>query len=93
VRHRNREGRLLDESSVVGTFLSLHALERWAESHTTHKAIYAEAFRQLRTYQERRELRTWHEVFVLRPEGQRFEYLNCHPQTGILSYFDASREG
>jgi hypothetical protein len=26
------------------------------------------------------------------PEGdQRFEYLNCHPDTGVLSWFEAER--
>jgi len=90
LQHLNEAGAAQEESSVHGLFLSLADLERWAESHVTHKAIYAEAFRQLRQYQERREFRTWHEVFVLEGSEQHFEYVNCHPQTGLLPYFDAS---
>jgi hypothetical protein len=91
MRHRDDAGQLRDESSVHGVFKSLADLERWSEDHGTHKAIFAEAFRQLKTYQERRELRTWHEVFVLVAADQRFEYLNCHPRTGLLPYFEAVR--
>ena len=29
-------------------------------------------------------LRLYHEVAVLRAEDQHFEYLNCHPATGLL---------
>ena len=91
MHHVDEQGYLKAESSVHGIFHSLADLERWAENHATHKAIYAEAFRQLMTYKERRELRTWHEVFVLEGHDQLFEYLNCHPRTGLLPYFDAAR--
>ncbi len=93
MHHVDELGCLKAESSVHGIFHSFSDLERWTRDHATHKAIYAEAFRQLMTYKERRELRTWHEVFVLDSEGQHFEYLNCHPRTGLLPYFDAQRMG
>jgi len=28
---------------------------------------------------------------VLPEGGHKFEYLNCHPETGLLSWFDAER--
>jgi hypothetical protein len=31
----------------------------------------------------------WHEVSVLPAEGQTFEYLNYHPETGLLPYFQS----
>jgi hypothetical protein len=34
------------------------------------------------------ELRTWHEVAILRDRTE-FEYINCHPETGLLPFFDA----
>lgn len=91
MQHLDAAGDPREETSVVGVFRSLADLEAWAEDHATHKAIHGEAFRQLKLYKEHRELRTWHEVFVLTAEGQRFEYLNCHPQTGLLPYFEAER--
>lgn len=89
--HLDDSGEPREETSVVGIFRSLADLERWAEDHATHKAIHGEAFRQLKLYKEHRELRTWHEVFVLAAEDQRFEYLSCHPHTGLLPFFDALR--
>lgn len=91
MRHFDERGRLNSESAVHGIFQSLADLERWTQDHASHKAIYAEAFRQLMLYKERRELRTWHEVFVFDSKGQHFEYLICHPRTGLLPYFDARR--
>jgi hypothetical protein len=34
------------------------------------------------------ELQTWHEVGILRDQAD-FEYINCHPQTGLLPFFQA----
>jgi aldoxime dehydratase len=31
------------------------------------------------------KLRLYHEVTVARADEQFFEYLNCHPQTGMLN--------
>ena len=91
MQHLDPAGQAAQETSVNGIFRSLADLERWSEHHATHKAIYAEAFRQLNTYKERREFRTWHEVFVLSAQDQSLSYLNCHPLTGTLPYLDADR--
>jgi aliphatic aldoxime dehydratase len=72
-------------------FLSLGHLEDWSENHGSHAAIFSAAIRRYKTYGTANQLRTWHEVYVL-PEGdQRFEYLNCHPETGILPWFEATQ--
>lgn len=73
------------ETSVLGYFLALDWLEAWAKSHETHLDIYRHAIAMNRLHQERREVVTWHEVFVV-PGGQAFEYVNCHPGTGILPH-------
>ena len=31
------------------------------------------------------DLRLYHEVSVLKPEEQHFEYINCHPGTGLMN--------
>jgi aldoxime dehydratase len=58
-------------------------MERWSESHPTHLEIFA-AFMRMAQSLDFRLLRLYHEVSVLRAEEQRFEYLNCHPGTGLL---------
>ncbi len=79
------------EDHALGHFLSLRHMERWAERHGTHAAIFGAAIARYKRYGSANQLRTWHEVYVL-PEGdQLFEYANCHPATGLLSWFDGSR--
>lgn len=80
-------GNTLDESSVLSYFLSLGHLEAWSHSHQTHLDIYQHAIAMMRKYAEKREVRTWHEVFVLPSGGGQFEYINCHPETGLLPHF------
>jgi aldoxime dehydratase len=63
---------------------SLAALERWAESHPTHVAIFGAAMKYLSTLGPAAKLKLYHEVTVLRADEQRFEYLNCHEGTGLL---------
>ena len=31
------------------------------------------------------QLRVYHEVSVLKTDEQRYEYINCHPRTGLLN--------
>jgi aldoxime dehydratase len=87
MRHCDAEGAARQETSVNSLFLTLADMERWSEHHPTHKAIFGEAIRQVMKYKDKREFRTWHEVFVLPAQGQLFEYLNCHPETGLLPFF------
>jgi len=67
----------------MGIFQSLGHLERWAHDHPTHLAIYARAMAERKKYQDRLELRTYHEIYVLN-EATEFRYLNCHSETGLL---------
>lgn len=79
------EGAERRETSVLGYFLSLDKLEVWARSHETHLDIYRHAIAMNRLYAARREVVTWHEVFIMLG-GTMFEYINCHPLTGLLPY-------
>ena len=73
------------EGYSLGYFLSLGHLETWSRSHPTHLAIYARAMAERKKYREKLELRTYHEVYVV--DGDvRFEYVNCHPRTGLLPF-------
>ncbi len=81
----NEDGAPCQETSVAAYFLSLARLEGWAASHETHLDIYRHAIDMNRLHQEKREVVTWHELFVLQ-DGHAFEYVNCHPATGVLPF-------
>lgn len=80
----DREGRDTEKSFGMGWWKSLSALERWAESHPTHVAIFGAAMKYLGTLGPAAKLRLYHEVTVAAADEQFFEYFNCHPGTGML---------
>jgi hypothetical protein len=63
---------------------SLEDLDRWAREHPTHQAIFGAAMKYLSTLGPAARLRLHHEVTVAKADEQYFEYLGCHPQTGML---------
>lgn len=67
-------------------FLTLGHLEKWSKTHPTHLAIFNSFLKMAQEIGEI-DLKLWHEVSVL-PEGQIFEYVNCHPRTGLLPWFN-----
>lgn len=77
----------LPEAYSLGHFLSLSHLEAWAKHHPTHLAIYNRALAERRKYQERLELRTYNEIYVLDASALPFEYVNCHDATGLIPFF------
>ena len=78
-------GAKTEKSYGMSWWKSLAALERWAESHPTHVRIFGAAMKYLSTLGPAAKLRLYHEVTVARADEQFFEYLNCHPQTGMLN--------
>jgi aldoxime dehydratase len=90
-RSTEADGRPAPDEHAHAYFISLKHLENWSENHGSHAAIFSAAIRRYKHYGAANQLRTWHEMYVL-PEGdQRLEYLNCHPDTGLLSWFDAEQ--
>ena len=71
------------ETSVQAVFASLADLESWSASHETHLEIYRHAIAMKQRYGDRRDVVTWHELFVM-PGGTLFEYINCADGTGLL---------
>jgi aldoxime dehydratase len=84
VRVETRDGQPTEKSYGMSWWKSLAALERWAESHPTHVAIFGAAMKYLSTLGPAAKLKLYHEVTVARADEQFFEYLNCHPRTGML---------
>jgi len=81
VRYIDLNGNFLNLSYNIGHWRSLEKLERWAESHPTHLRIFVTFFRVATSLSK---LRLYHEVSVSDAKNQVFEYINCHPDTGML---------
>ncbi len=81
VRNIDVDGNPVDESYNIGHWRSLERLERWAESHPTHLRIFTTFFKVAGDLDK---LRLYHEVSVSSGADQTFEYINCHPATGMM---------
>ena len=74
---------LLEQSFGLSFWHGLEDMERWAESHPTHVAIFMAAMKFLQANAGAR-LRLSHEVAVVSRDQQYYEYNNCHATTGML---------
>ncbi|KAL3443784.1 hem-containing dehydratase protein [Aspergillus insuetus] len=79
------------ETSAAGFFRNLSDIEKWAKRHPSHLAIFNGAIAHARTFGENRKFRTWHEVSILKRGEASFEYINCLPRTGVISYLQLDR--
>lgn len=92
-RTTDAAGVAASEEHALGYFLSLRHMERWAEGHASHAAIFNAAIARYKRYGASNQLRTWHEVYILPAGDQLFEYANCAPTTGLLPWFAGERVG
>lgn len=79
------QGRQVDKSFGMSWWTGVAALERWAESHPTHVAIFGAAMKYLASLGPAARLRLYHEVTVAAADEQHFEYANCHARTGLMA--------
>jgi len=86
------QGEPIDKSFGMSWWRSLADLDRWAKDHTTHKAIFGVAMKYLSTLGPAARLRLHHEVTVAAADEQYFEYVGCHPKTGMLKALAAVAE-
>lgn len=73
-----------DRTFGLAYFDDLASLESWCKDHPTHLAIFGGFFQYAKKLDNKLTLRVFHEVLVLKPEQQFFEYIGCHPGTGML---------
>lgn len=81
VQYIDLDGNLIEKTYNIGHWHAMDKLERWAESHPTHLKIFTTFF-QYAT--QLGKLRLYHEVSVFDAKDQFYEYINCHPATGML---------
>lgn len=75
----------IDRTFGLAYFDELASLEKWCKEHPTHLAIFGGFFQYVKTLENNVTLRVFHEVIVLQPEQQYFEYIGCHSGTGMLA--------
>ncbi len=61
-------------------------LERWAEFHPTHLAIFRSFFKMVKDLDGQIKNKFWHEVVVLDGDLCEFEYVNCNSVSGSLRF-------
>ena len=85
MRHLDGKGAPLEKSFGLSFWHSLADMERWAESHPTHVAIFGSFMRYVQALNFQLQLRVYHEVSVLKADEQSYEYINCHPRSGLMN--------
>jgi aldoxime dehydratase len=83
--HVDASGKTIEKSFGMSFWRSLADLERWSESHPTHLAIFGTFMRIVQQLNFQLKLRLYHEISVVKADEQQFEYINCHPATGMLN--------
>lgn len=78
-------GEPLEKTFGLAWFDDLANLERWAKTHPTHVAIFGGFMNYVQTLNFQVQLRLYHEVSVIPASAQFFEYVNCHPGSGLLA--------
>jgi len=81
VQHVDEHGAAIEKSFGISHWRSLAHLERWAESHPTHLSIFGTFLKHV---PQLPNLRLYHEVSVFDSGAQRYEYIACHPGTGLM---------
>ena len=74
----------LERTYGLGFFDDLSSLEYWSKSHQTHINIFGGFLMYAKKLENNISLRLFHEILVLQPSQQFFEYIGCHDQTGML---------
>ncbi|PUA20386.1 phenylacetaldoxime dehydratase family protein [Glaciimonas sp. PCH181] len=85
MQHVDAMGQRIEKAFSVSHWRSLGHLERWSESHPTHIEIFGTFMRLVMELGGELKWKGYHEVSVLKADEQRYEYINCHANTG-LSY-------
>lgn len=73
-----------DRTFGLAYFDDLSSLEGWSKRHKTHLDIFGGFLQYAKRLDNNISLRLFHEVLVLAPEQQWFEYVGCHEKSGML---------
>ncbi|KAF2145866.1 uncharacterized protein K452DRAFT_355386 [Aplosporella prunicola CBS 121167] len=74
-----------DRTFGLAFFNDMASLENWSKKHETHLDIFGRFLKYTKELNFDISLRLYHEVYVLKPDQQLFEYVGCHPEAGLLA--------
>tara|TARA_A100001391_G_scaffold126315_1_gene86392 strand:- start:2263 stop:3297 length:1035 start_codon:yes stop_codon:yes gene_type:complete len=77
-------GEPMEKTFGLAHFNDLANLESWAKHHPTHLAIFGGFMQYVQRLNFQVSLRLYHEVTVIPASAQHFEYIGCHPGSGLL---------
>ncbi len=86
INSKDKDWKDIKQSFGMGYAVDILAFENWAKSHPTHLKIFARFMAMIEKFGTNLALQLWHEVIILPAQGCEFEYINCHPKTGMLPY-------
>ncbi|MGV9869112.1 phenylacetaldoxime dehydratase family protein [Rhodococcus koreensis] len=78
----------LERQSQFGFLLSLGHIERAARTNPVHLAVRSTFMDMYDNPKFTPQMNIWVEVHVPTPGSITAEYVNCHPRTGFLPFFD-----
>lgn len=81
-----------EKQSQIAFLLSLRHIERAARTAHTHLAVKDKLMEMYREPKFTPQMHIWVEMFILKSEDLETEYVNCHPHTGLLPYFEAKAQ-
>ena len=82
---KTSSGESTDKTFGLSYFDDLASLEGWSKKHKTHLDIFGRFLEYAGELKGNITLSLFHEVMVLEPEQQYFEYVGCHNTTGMLA--------
>ena len=74
-----------DKTFGLAFFTDLGSLERWSREHKTHLDIFHRFLAYAQELDNNVSLRLFHEILVLHPDQQAYEYIGCHDGSGVLA--------
>jgi hypothetical protein len=77
------------KQSQFGFLLSLGHIEKAARTHATHLCVRSSFIDMYTEPKFSPQMHVWVEVQVLKKDELDAQYVNCHPKTGLLPYFEA----
>ncbi|KAF2216613.1 hypothetical protein CERZMDRAFT_33241 [Cercospora zeae-maydis SCOH1-5] len=83
--HKTSPGQITERTFGLAYFDELSNLEKWSKQHKTHLDIFGRFLQYAKELENNVSLRLFHEVMVVKPEQQFFEYIGCHDTTGMLA--------
>ncbi|MFT4581929.1 MAG: aldoxime dehydratase [Gammaproteobacteria bacterium] len=81
-------GEAIDRRTQIAFLQSLGYIEQAARTDPAHLAVHGAFVKMYREPRFTPQMHVWVEVGVMKEDDIETEYLNCHPNTGLLPYFE-----